>query len=64
MVDVKAPEGEKLTLQRGILFPPGIFLDRTTFYRQFPEWKLWKELERRLHLLQQEKPTSASQEES
>jgi glutaredoxin len=55
-VDITTPQGEALALQNGILFPPGVFLDGATFSSgRLPQRKLRKELERRLHLLQQER---------
>jgi glutaredoxin len=50
-LDVATPEGEALALQSGVLFPPGIFLEKETFsYGRLSERKLRRELERRLAL--------------
>jgi len=47
-LDITTPEGEALALRSGVLFPPGVFLDGTTFsYGRLSERKLRQELERR-----------------
>jgi glutaredoxin len=62
MLDIATPEGEALALQSGVLFPPGIFLEKETFsYGRLSERKLRKELERRLTL--QKKSEVAPQED-
>jgi len=60
-LDVATPEGEALALRSGVLFPPGIFLERETFsYGRLSERRLRQELERRLAL--QKRPEAAPQE--
>jgi len=46
-LEITTPEGEALALQSGVLFPPGVFLDGTTFsYGRLSERKLRRELNR------------------
>lgn len=48
-MDLNSGEGQILAERGGILFPPGIFLDRQAFsYGRPSERKLRRELERRL----------------
>lgn len=47
-LDITTAEGEKLALDNGVLFPPGIFLGGEVFsYGRLSERKLRRELERR-----------------
>jgi glutaredoxin len=48
-LDLSSPEGERMALEGGVMFPPGIFLDGEAFaYGRPSERKLRRELERRL----------------
>lgn len=48
-VDLRSAEGERLAVEGGIMFPPGIFVDGEPFgYGRPSERKLRRELERRL----------------
>ncbi len=48
-VDLETPEGERLALRSGVLFPPGLFLDGAPFsYGRVSERKLRRALESRL----------------
>jgi hypothetical protein len=47
-LDIDSDEGRRLAADRGVLFPPGILLDREAFsYGRPSEKKLRRELERR-----------------
>ena len=47
-VDLRTAEGERLAVQGGMMFPPGIFVDGEPFgYGRPSERKLRRELERR-----------------
>src|SRR5712691_9879628 len=48
-LDMASPEGQRLALQGGLLFPPGILIDGEPFsYGRLSERKLRRELDRRL----------------
>lgn len=48
-IDLASPEGQRLAVAGGIMFPPGILLDGEAFaYGRPSERKLRRELERRL----------------
>jgi glutaredoxin len=48
-VDLRTAEGERLAVEGGIMFPPGIFVDGEPFgYGRPSERKLRRELERRV----------------
>ena len=48
-LDVNSPEGQKVAMCGGVLFPPGIFLDGEPFsYGRPSERKLRREIARRL----------------
>jgi glutaredoxin len=48
LVELRSPAGERLALQGGVLFPPGLFLDGEPFsYGRVSERKLRQELARR-----------------
>ena len=47
-LDLRSPEGERMAVAGGIMFPPGIFVDGEAFgYGRPSERKLRRELERR-----------------
>ncbi len=47
-LDMGSPEGQRLTVQGGLLFPPGILIDGEPFsYGRLSERKLRRELDRR-----------------
>ncbi len=48
-LDMGSPEGQRLAVQGGLLFPPGILIDGEPFsYGRLSERKLRRELDRRL----------------
>lgn len=48
-LDMGSPEGQRLAMQGGLLFPPGILIDGEPFsYGRLSERKLRRELDRRL----------------
>ena len=48
-LDLSSPEAERMAVEGGVMFPPGIFLDGEPFaYGRPSERKLRRELERRL----------------
>ncbi len=48
-LDMGSPEGQRLALEGGLLFPPGILIDGEPFsYGRLSERKLRRELDRRL----------------
>jgi hypothetical protein len=48
-LDIGSPEGQRLVMQGGLLFPPGILIDGEPFsYGRLSERKLRRELDRRL----------------
>lgn len=48
-LDVGSPEGQRLAVQGGLLFPPGLYIDGEPFsYGRPSERKLRRELDRRL----------------
>ena len=48
-LDMDSPEGQRLSMQGGLLFPPGILIDGKPFsYGRLSERKLRRELDRRL----------------
>jgi hypothetical protein len=49
MLDMGSPEGQRLALEGGLLFPPGVLIDGEPFsYGRLSERKLRRELDRRL----------------
>ncbi len=47
--DVGSPEGQRLAVQGGLLFPPGVLIDGEPFsYGRLSERKLRRELDRRM----------------
>ena len=49
MLDIVSPEGQRLAIQGGLLFAPGLFIDGEPFsYGRLSERKLRRELDRRL----------------
>ena len=47
-LDMASPEGQRLAMQGGLLFPPGVLIDGTPFsYGRLSERKLRRELDRR-----------------
>jgi thiol-disulfide isomerase/thioredoxin len=47
-LDMASPEGQRLAMQGGLLFPPGILIDGEPFsYGRLSEHKLRRELDRR-----------------
>lgn len=48
-LDMNSPQGQKLALRGGLLFPPGILIEGEPFsYGRLSERKLRRELDRRL----------------
>jgi|SRR5216683_8111688 len=48
-LDMGSPEGQRLAVQDGLLFPPGILIDGEPFsYGRLSERKLRRELDRRM----------------
>ncbi len=48
-LDIQSPEGQKLALQSGFLFPPGVLIEDEPFsYGRLSERKLRRELARRV----------------
>lgn len=48
-LDMQSSEGQRLAMQAGLLFPPGLFIDGEAFsYGRLSERKLRRELDRRL----------------
>ncbi len=48
-LDMGSPEGQRLAMQGGLLFPPGLFIDGEPFsYGRLSERKLRRELDRQL----------------
>jgi glutaredoxin len=48
-LDMQSPEGQKLAMQGGFLFPPGVLIENEPFsYGRLSERKLRGELDRRL----------------
>ncbi len=49
MLDMGSPEGQRLAVEGGLLFPPGVLIDGEPFsYGRLSERKLRRELDRRL----------------
>jgi hypothetical protein len=49
MLDMGSPEGQRLAIEGGLLFPPGVLIDGEPFsYGRLSERKLRRELDRRL----------------
>jgi hypothetical protein len=60
MVALRTPEGDRLALRSGVLFPPGLFLDDELFsYGLVSEVLLRQELARRSHVRVNSSPTTA-----
>lgn len=56
--DLQTPEGQRLALRAGLLFPPGLFIDGEAFsYGRLSERKLHRELDRRLGSPARERPS-------
>lgn len=52
-LDMGSPEGQRLAMQGGLLFPPGILIDGKPFsYGRLSERKLRRELDRRMGLVE------------
>ena len=53
-LDIGSPEGQRLAMQGGLLFAPGLFIDEEPFsYGRLSERKLRRELDRRLGFVDQ-----------
>lgn len=52
ILDINSPEGQRLAIQGGLLFPPGVYVNGVPFsYGRLSERKLRRELKRRLSLV-------------
>jgi len=52
-LDMRSPEGQRLALEGGLLFPPGVLIDGEPFsYGRLSERKLCRALDRRLGLVE------------